>query len=321
MMMNNIQSLQNELKVLKAKAQPEPTTTTPTMMEQLTALQNQMIPKTPAGKGKRGGIVQEVPVLPFSNMNGLLGAGLIQSPAYGGVPRTRCIWVTGLPEEFVDADILCNIFGNYGNVMRINFSSKKPDGALIEMDEPGRAENCVRYLNNVRINGKRIMVGYSKIEKIEHVGKDGKSKDFSNARVNRFNKDRNTKQDSKFTRILMKRLSEPTPIVLVSNMPEGKAGELKKYLVDSGFTVKDIEEGKSRKARDTEEGKKQPKAEEETATARKTDMAFVEFASTEEAVKAVAKLHRTKPSSMGDWSLYTRGINLSFSNKRDLRQA
>jgi RNA recognition motif-containing protein len=261
---------------------------------------------------------KEVPVMPFAHMNGLLGAGLNQRlvPA---VESPCCIWVTGLPEEFVDADLLCNIFGNYGNVKKINFSKKKAGGALIEMNEPKKSDNCVRYLNNIRINGQNISVSRSKIQKIEHVANDGKSKDFSRERANRFNKDRNTKRDSRFTKILMRRLSTPTPIVLVSNMPEGKGSELKGYLVKSGFTVKDIEAGKSRKAREAEEGKNEPKLEDKETS--KTDMAFVEFASTEDAVKAVAKLHRTKPARMGDWSKLTRGINLSFTNKHELRQA
>merc|ERR1719273_2453911 len=46
----------------------------------------------------------------------------------------RCIWVAGLPEEYQDSQKLLNIFGCFGNVRRIVFTDKKPDGALIEMD-------------------------------------------------------------------------------------------------------------------------------------------------------------------------------------------
>merc|ERR1719350_2346272 len=53
----------------------------------------------------------------------------------GQEERGRCIWVTGLPESYQDATKLINIFGNFGNVRKVVFTDKKPDGALIELDD------------------------------------------------------------------------------------------------------------------------------------------------------------------------------------------
>jgi hypothetical protein len=252
--------------------------------------------------------------------NGLMGGmmlNLTNGMMQAKPERSPCVWVTGLPDEYVNADILCNIFGNYGNVRRISFTKKKADGALIEMDTPRRAENCCRYLNNVRMGGNQVMVKPSKIERVIVTPNDDKgSKDFKGARVGRFNKDKEGKfagQDSKFTRIVMKRLSEPTTIILVSNIPEGKAvNDVKKYITEAGHTIKEFEEGKPREPKDEKE------AAAEKAAPRKFKMAFVQVASPEEAVSAVGKLHNTKPAKWGEIEGY-RGLKFSFTSKRDMK--
>merc|ERR1719153_2111843 len=65
----------------------------------------------------------------------------------GKQERGRCIWITGLPESFQDADKLSNLFGNFGNVRKVIFTEKKPDGALIELDD---ARGCVKAVANMR---------------------------------------------------------------------------------------------------------------------------------------------------------------------------
>merc|ERR1719187_887517 len=92
-------------------------------------------------------------------------AGLLSAMAGGNTTeRTRCIWITGLPEEYQDADKLTNIFGNFGNVLRVKFTDKKPDGALIELDDPRGAIKAVAIMNNQKINGSVIKVSFSKLE-------------------------------------------------------------------------------------------------------------------------------------------------------------
>merc|ERR1712059_106496 len=92
---------------------------------------------------------------PAMNMNSNL-ANLLTSLAGGEVKeeRGRCVWVTGLPEDYQDADKLLNIFGNFGNVRKIVFSEKKPDGALIELDDPRAAWKCSACMHTKKINGQ-----------------------------------------------------------------------------------------------------------------------------------------------------------------------
>merc|ERR1719456_375572 len=70
----------------------------------------------------------------------------LSGDATGQEERGRCIWVTGLPESFQDADKLSNLFGNFGNVRKVVFTLKKPDGALIEFDDSG----CIKSVASMR---------------------------------------------------------------------------------------------------------------------------------------------------------------------------
>merc|ERR1719415_39578 len=70
----------------------------------------------------------------------------------------HCVWVTGLPEEYQDAQKLLNIFGNFGNVRRIVFGDKKPDGALIQMDNASSAMKACIVTRNQTIGGKPFKV-------------------------------------------------------------------------------------------------------------------------------------------------------------------
>merc|ERR1719328_1040289 len=64
----------------------------------------------------------------------------------------------GLPEEFQDSQKLLNIFGCFGNVRRIVFTDKKPDGALIEMDDARSAMKARFVTKNQTIGGKPFKV-------------------------------------------------------------------------------------------------------------------------------------------------------------------
>merc|ERR1712077_138080 len=108
--------------------------------------------KTPKGsvqsKGGKG------PAKPSLNSNANL-ANLLKSLTGGEVQeRGRCVWVTGIPEDYQDADKLLNIFGNFGNVRKIVFSEKKPDGALIELDDSRGAVKAVANLSGKKLDGQ-----------------------------------------------------------------------------------------------------------------------------------------------------------------------
>jgi len=228
-------------------------------------------------------------------------AGLLSAMAGGNTTeRTRCIWITGLPEEYQDADKLTNIFGNFGNVQRIKFTDKKPDGALIELDDARGAMKAVWVMNKQKLDGNAIKVSFSKLERAGFIKEDdAKSKLVWKAKENwRFaSKDK----ESKFRRICLSRLRILSNKVIVSNLPEGKIDQLKKYIIESGFTVKSIE------------GSKRPDEEGKPSTGY--TMAIVELADVEEAIAAVATLHNTWPIKLGTKKVnrFDRSLPLNFA--------
>merc|ERR1719290_229869 len=228
-------------------------------------------------------------------------AGLLSAMVRGNTTeRTRCIWVSGLPEEYQDAEKLTNIFGNFGNVLRVKFTDKKPDGALIELDDQRGAVKAVVNMNNKKIDGSTIKVSFSKLERAGFIKEDDpKSKLVYKAKENwRFAaKDK----ESKFRKICMSRLRNLSNKVIVSNLPEGKMDQPKKYIIESGFTVKSME------------GSKRPDEEGKPSTG--FTMAIVELADVEEAIAAVATLHNTWPIKLGAKKVnrFERALPLNFA--------
>merc|ERR1719420_1151717 len=195
--------------------------------------------------------------------------------------RGRCIWVTGLPESYQDATKLINVFGNFGNVRKVVFSDKKPDGALIELDDARGSVKAVAIMRSQKLDGQPIKVSFTKIDQAG-MKKDDKSKDFREAKENwRFSGNK----DNKFRRICLSRLRNLSRSVLVSNLPEGKSDQLKKFIIESGYTVKSMEGSQ----RPIDESK--PKSD--------YTMVHVELASVEEAIDAVANLHNSWPKKFG----------------------
>jgi len=200
----------------------------------------------------------------------------------GKQERGRCIWITGLPESFQDADKLSNLFGNFGNVRKVVFTEKKPDGALIELDD---ARGCVKAVMNMRgkkLDGQDIKISFTSIDQAGMKKDSTKSKDFREAKETwRFTGNK----DSKFRRICMKRLRNLSSNIVVSNLPEGKADQLKKFIIESGYTVKSME------------GSQRPVDESKPKSGY--TMVVVELASVDEAIDAVANLHNSWPKKFG----------------------
>merc|ERR1712158_253040 len=132
-------------------------------------------------------------------------ANLLTALAGGEVQaeRGRCVWVTGIPESYQDADKLINIFGNFGNVRKVVFSEKKPDGALIELDDSRGAVKAVANMSGKKLDGQAIKVSFTKIDNAGIKKDDTKSKDVRQAKENwRFSGNK----DSKFRKICLSRL-------------------------------------------------------------------------------------------------------------------
>merc|ERR1712061_740130 len=213
------------------------------------------------------------------NITSLLAA--LTGNATGQEERGRCIWITGLPESFQDADKLSNLFGNFGNVRKVVFTEKKPDGALIELDD---SRGCIKAVANMRgqkLDGQEIKISFTKIDQAG-MKNDSKSKDVRQAKENwRFSGNK----DSKFRRICLARLRNISNSVIVSNLPEGKSDQSKKFIIESGYTVKSME------------GSQRPIDESKPKSGY--TMVLVELASVDEAIDAVANLHNSWPKKFG----------------------
>merc|ERR1712060_148512 len=123
-----------------------------------------------------------------------MGLAALTGSDSGKQERGRCIWITGLPESFQDADKLSNLFGNFGNVRKVVFTEKKLDG-------------------------EDIKISFTSIDQAGMKKDSTKSKDFREAKETwRFT----SNKDSKFRRICMKRLRNLSSSIVVSNLPEGK---------------------------------------------------------------------------------------------------
>merc|ERR1719189_1432308 len=203
MLLNQVTKLENQLKMSNmAQSQPQPmgmdSSNILAMMNLLKAGQRS---KPSMNKNSN-----------LANLLTVLAGGEVQAE------RGRCVWVTGLPEEYQDADKLINIFGNFGNVRKVVFSAKKPDGALIELDDSRGCIKAVVNMNGKTLDGQAIKVSFTKIDQAG-MKEDGKSKDVRKAKENwRFTGNK----EAKFRRICMSRLRELSSSVLVSNVPEGK---------------------------------------------------------------------------------------------------
>merc|ERR1712226_1238383 len=108
-------------------------------------------------------------------------------------------------------------------------------------------------------------------------------------------------KDAKFRKICMARLRQLSSSVIVTNIPEGKSDQLKKFIIESGYTVKSMEGSQ----RPVDESK--PKSD--------YTMARVELASVEEAIDAVANLHNSWPKKFGEMKKdkFENSRGLSFS--------
>merc|ERR1719507_2471799 len=197
-------------------------------------------------------------------------------------PLSKCVWVTGIPENYKDADMLMNIFGNFGNVIKVKFAKKKLDGATIEMDCHRAASKVCEVLNDVKLDGLKLSVQLTPLEAVSIQESDSKSKEYVKADgVWRFSSNRKTKSvRSKFRHL--------TPTIIVRNIPKGKFDDLKKYIIEAGFTVKSIGEPTRTVAKEKKDSEPQ------------FFTAVVEFGSIEEAVGAMAKLHNSWPQDFGE---------------------
>jgi len=241
-----------------------------------------------------------------SNLAGLLAsmAGGIAKQKQQPQERIRCIWVKGIAEDNQDADKLINVFGLFGNIQKIKFFDKKPDVALIEMSDAKGAEKAVAIMNSKKINGSVLQVSLCKSNDVKIQSSDSKSKDSAAIKQSwRYPTDK-----SKGRAARLRHMKDLSNKIVVGNLPEGKFDQLKKHIIDSGLTVKLIEGIKRQKVEDQKVEDK-PKTE--------FTRAFVELATVDEAIGAIANLHNTWPNKFGkkrsDKEGRSYGLNFAFA--------
>jgi RNA recognition motif-containing protein len=301
LLLNQVKTLQDQVTQLSSKPQsqevPVPSMPNPGQMDLKTVMNARL-------QGLQG-----IPGYGASGFNGAQGMGGFGASDFSGVQgmsdsfgaNSPSVWVSNIPEDFRNTKAIGNIFGNFGNVMKVKFSRKKPDGALVQMQDPSHAIKCCQFLNGVKLPGGKFTVRPSKIEQViinPHEDSD-QAKDFSGGYEHRY-RDLN----SKFAQTCLQRLGRPTCVLMVASIPEDKMSELKAYIIESGYTVENMEEGKKKATNDETKGEPNKK---------RTHFAFVELASIEEAVSAVARLHSTMPKSIGEGRF--RRLVFSFTTK------
>merc|ERR1719273_1965335 len=241
--------------------------------------------------------VQGVPAIGTSDFGSVQGVG-------DGSGTSAAVWVSQIPEDFRNTKAIGNIFGNFGNVMKIKFSKKKPEGALVLMQDPSQAVRCCKLLHNTKLPGGKITVRPSRMDNIviyPHEDADT-AKDFSQGFEHRY-RDVN----SKFAQTCLARVGRPTPVVMVANVPEDKMSELKAYIIESGYTIENFSEGKKKGTNETKE--------EDPSKKKRTSFVFVELSSTEEAVSAVARLHNTAQSMPNEGRF--RRLGFAFTSNKE----
>merc|ERR1712173_157422 len=149
-----------------------------------------------------------------------------------------------------------------------------------------------------------IKVSFTKIDQAGMKKDDSKSKDVSQSKECwRFSGNK----DAKFRRICLKRLFNLSNSIVVSNLPEDKSDQLKKFIIESGYTVKSMD------------GSQRPIEESKPSTGY--TMSVVELASIEEAISAVANLHNSWPKKFGEMKKdrygNSRGLVFSFGTKKE----
>jgi len=288
MLLNQINNLETQMKTAQSQSMginpvSNATNPMPGVNTNLLAMLRQMQLKgSKPMKSEKSGIkptMKNAGLSGNANIANLLAA--LSGTATGQEDRGRCIWITGLPESYQDATKLSNVFGNFGNVRKVVFTDKKPDGALIELDDVRGSVKAVANMRGHKLDGQPIKVSFTKIDQAG-MKNDGKSKDFREAKETwRYSGNK----DSKFRKICLSRLRNLSSSVLVSNLPEGKSDQLKKIIIEAGYTVKSME------------GSQRPIDESKPKSGY--TMALVELDSVEEAIDAVASLHNSWPKKFG----------------------
>jgi len=302
LLLNQVKSLQDQVTQLTAKQPGSEVSVPPVSNIGMAQLANSGIDVSNISMTQMNNSGMDLKTMMAARMQGLnvpaYGAGSSGLQQAQGQDNSPSVWISGVPEDFRNTKAIANILGNFGNVMKVKFSRKKPDGVLVQMQDSSQADRCRKCLDRVQFPGGKIKVGPSKIQDVIITPSEDPElgKDFSRGFDHRYKN-----IDSKFAQTCLARMSRPTNILMINSIPEGKMDEVKAYIIESGFDVEEFKEGSSRAPK---EGDRKP-----------NPYAWVAFKSAEDAICAVARLHNTLPSNIGEGR---RRLVFTFTSKTDI---
>lgn len=200
-----------------------------------------------------------------------------------GMPG-RVLLVNDMPMEMSNPKEVFNLFSLYAEVTKVQVIEKQPTKALIETANPSHAEACRRYLQGIEICGSKISISTSNKSCL---GGHVDDPFFEEFRRNR--RGNNSGRGDQ----------PPSPILFITNTFTDDIEELKKYIVESGYTVLDIQKCGASK-----------------------ESALVKLSSVSEATMALIKLQDTMPPNItqrkGGKGTHLSGLNIMFSHRNEV---
>lgn len=150
-----------------------------------------------------------------------------------GYTISSVLLVSNLAECIASPDALFILFGVYGDVRRVKILYKKPDTALVQMQDPISAQQALLSLNGVVCGDKKIYVSYSIYMEVQMPKPTDEAqdltKDFSDSPLHRFRKPNQKVRENVYG---------PSPCLHLSNIPaEVTEEELKKMFESCGTIV------------------------------------------------------------------------------------
>jgi polypyrimidine tract-binding protein 1 len=202
--------------------------------------------------------------------------------------QSSVVLVDKLNQEAVTPDALFNLFGVYGDVVRVKILFNKRDTALVQYRLPDSAAFAVKSLSNCPFLGTNIAVTTSKHKEIKMPRSDGKdaeinallTKDFTSSKHHRY---------KNHTFMNPKNMHDPSQVLYLANVHESATAQQMRELF-----------GQYRNEASTE-----PILVEFFKTNRK--LCYIGMPSIEESVRALSALHGYE---INGWA-----IRISFSKK------
>lgn len=135
-------------------------------------------------------------------------------------PRTTStVHVSGFPADKTSVDDLYNLFGVYGDILRVKIFFKKRDTAVVQYMDPLSVERAVQFLNGATLFGSPLRVTPSSIANVQLPAASGGAedppltRDYSMTTTHRYGGRGATSK-------ALKHVSRPTPVLHLSNLPD-----------------------------------------------------------------------------------------------------